>query len=318
MQLDSTADLLTDLKKKKKITIANEQLAALQLKRVLAFNLIPLLAFIVGIIYIWFGWVNTIDIVLLGTIYFLTVVMGITVGYHRLLSHKAFQTNTPIRAMFAILGSIAGQGPPIYWVANHRRHHEYCDKPGDPHSPHANATGSLSGFAGLWHAHFGWLFDGEITNSLVFAKDLIRDPMINFINRYYMGWLILSLIIPGIIEGLVTQTWMGFISGFLWGGLIRLFLSIQSGYIINSMTHSFGTHPFESGDRSTNNIWLSIPTGGDAWHNNHHAFPHSAKFGLKWWQIDLGYWTIRSLELVGLVWNVKVTTPEMMAAKKIA
>ncbi|NER25379.1 MAG: acyl-CoA desaturase [Symploca sp. SIO1C2] len=317
MQLDNATDLLADLKKKKKITIANEQLAALQLKRVLAFNLIPLLGFIVGIVYFYLGWVSTTDMMLLVSIYLLGTI-GITVGYHRQLSHKAFQTYTPLRVIFVMLGCLAGQGPPIYWVANHRRHHEYSDRPGDPHSPNANATGQLSGFAGLWHAHIGWLFDGEITNSLVFAKDLIRDPIINYINRWYMVWLILSLMIPGIIEGALTRSWTGFISGCLWGGLIRFFFSLHSSYMINSINHYLGTHPFDSGDHSTNNIWLSLVTGGDAWHNNHHAFPNSAKLGLKWWQIDLGYWVIRSLELVGLAWNVKVPTPEMIEAKKVA
>ncbi|NER50872.1 MAG: acyl-CoA desaturase [Symploca sp. SIO1A3] len=318
MQLDKTTDISTNLKKKKTITITNDELTALQLQRVLVFNLIPLLGLIVGIVYIWFGWVKILDIILLVTMYALTVVMGITVGYHRLLSHKAFQTHTVIRFIFAILGSIAGQGPPIYWVANHRRHHEFCDQPGDPHSPHANATGKLSGFIGFFHAYIGWLFDGEITNSLVFAKDLIRDPVINQVNRWYMIWLMLGLIIPAVVGGVLTNSWTGLVSGFLWGGLIRLFLSIQSGYLINSVNHSFGTHPFDSRDRSTNNIWLSIPTGGDAWHHNHHTFPNSAQFGLKWWQIDLGYWVIRSLELMGLAWNVKRTPSAMLEAKKLA
>ena len=317
MHLNSTTELFTGSSTRQKITIANDKLAALQWRRVLAFNLITVIGCVVGIIQLWFGWVSRLDMGLLVTMYALMVV-GITVGYHRYLAHKAFQTNTIIRIILTILGSMAGQGPPIYWVAHHRRHHQYTDQPGDPHSPHITGIQNLNGLGGLWHAHIGWLFDREITNSIVFAKDLLRDPVISQVNRWYMSWLLLGLIIPAVLGGVLTNTFTGALSGFLWGGLVRLFFSIQSGYVINSIAHSYGSRPFDTREQSTNNIWLAIPTGGEAWHNNHHAFPNSAKFGLQWWQLDLGYWVIRALEVVGLAWDVKVPTAGMVEAKKFA
>lgn len=314
MQLDSTTELLKGSSKRQKITISNDKLSALQWRRVLTFNLIPLLGCVVGIIQLWFGWVSRLDIWLLVTMYALMVV-GITVGYHRHLAHKAFQTHTIVRVLLTILGSMAGQGPPIYWVANHRRHHQYSDQPGDPHSPHITGIQNLSGLRGLWHAHIGWLFDQEITNSLVFAKDLLRDPVISQVNRWYISWLLLGLILPAVLGGVMTNTLTGALSGFLWGGLVRMFFSIQSGYLINSITHYYGNRPFDTREKSTNNIWLAIPTGGEAWHNNHHAFPNSAKFGLQWWQLDLGYWVIRALEFTGLIWEVKKPNAGMIKAK---
>jgi stearoyl-CoA desaturase (delta-9 desaturase) len=168
---------------------------------------------------------------------------------------------------------------------------------------------------GLWYAHIGWLFVPEITNSLFFAKDLLRDPAIAKVNRLYLVWLLLGLIIPGFVAGLLTYSWTGAISGFLWGGLVRLFLSLHLTYSINSIGHVVGSRLFDTHEHSRNNALLAIPTMGESWHNNHHAFPHSARFGLKWWQIDFGYLVISTLEIVGLAWDVKVPTSSLIQAK---
>lgn len=247
--------------------------------------------------------------------YALTIT-GITVGFHRFFSHSAFQTSNAVKIFLAIAGSMAAQGPVIHWVSNHRRHHQYSDKIGDSHSPHLESIGKFRWLRGLWHAQVGWLFTNEVTNSAMFAKDLLRDPVITKLNHYYLVWLILGLLLPAVIAGVLQQTWMGFISGFLWGGMVRVCLAHHFTWSVNSIMHLFGRRSFETSDRSTNNIWFALPTFGEAWHNNHHTFQNSAKFGLRWWQIDIGYWIINLLEKARLVWDVKIPTKTMIEAKR--
>ena len=255
------------------------------------------------------------EIGLLVSLYILTLV-GISVGFHRLFSHSTFQAHVAVKILLAILGSMACQGPLIYWVSNHRRHHQYSDKPGDPHSPYYIEEEAIDPILGLWHAQVGWTFTHEITNTFLFAKDLLRDSVISKVNQLYYFWVLLGLVIPTVLGGILTGTSMGLLSGFLWGGCIRLFLSYHFTNSINSITHLYGKRPFDTKEQSTNNICLAIPTIGEAWHNNHHAFPNSAKFGLQWWQVDLGYWVIRTLEVFGLAWDVKAPTAGMIEAKK--
>lgn len=190
--------------------------------------------------------------------------------------------------------------------------------PGDPHSPHLYGDGIRGRLHGLWHAHVSWTLDGEITNSMLFAKDLLRDPIITKVNQLQQVWVILGLAIPAVLGGMLTWTWMGAFQGFIWGGLVRVFLGHQFIASGNSIGHAYGNRPFNTDDRSTNNIWLAIPTWGQSWHNNHHALPNSAIVGLEWWQIDLGAWLIRALEFTSLAWNVKVPTADMIKARKAA
>jgi stearoyl-CoA desaturase (delta-9 desaturase) len=317
MQLDNTSqfEALTGLSKKRKITIKSDYLKTPQRLLALAVLLIPLLGSIVAIaIALQFG-IGTVEVALLMSMYALTVV-GITVGFHRHFAHCAFQTNTAVRVILAILGSMACQGPLIYWISTHRRHHQYSDQPGDPHSPCFDQDRYLNPIQGLWHAQIGWTFTHEFTNTLLFAKDLLRDPVLSKVNKLYFVWVLLGLGIPSILGGMLTGTSMGVLSGFLWGGCIRLFLSYHFTNSINSITHLYGNRPFDTREQSTNNVWLAIPTAGESWHNNHHAFPSSVNFGLKWWQIDLGYWVIRTFEKLGLVWDVKTPTAGMINAKK--
>ena len=249
---------------------------------------------------------------------FVITEIGKTVGYHRYFAHKAFKAKQAVRVILAILGSMAGQGPIIASVSVHRCHHQYTDLPGDPHSPHLHGESILGRLKGLWHSHIGWLLNSELPNSLIYAKDLLSDSLLRQVNRLYVMWIFVGLIIPAILGGVFTWTWEGAFQGFIWGGLARLFINVNSGYAINSIGHVYGRHLLNTNDQSKNNIWLAIPTLGEAWHNNHHAFPNSAKFGLKWWQVDLGYWVIRALEIVGLAWDVKAPTVEMIEAKNVA
>ena len=320
MQLDRTTAASiasTTRKPKPKITIKSHKLKTVLRIHALVVLLIPPLASAIAIFIASQTGVGLLEVGLLICMYSLTI-SGITVGFHRHFAHRAFQTNTIVRVILAILGSMACQGPIIYWVSNHRRHHQYSDRPGDTHSPYFQGDKALKGFRGLWHSHMGWMFDHEFTNSFLFAKDLFGDSIISKVNRLYYFWILLGLAIPALLGGVSRGSWMGALSGLLWGGFLRIFLSSQFTFSINSITHLYGSRPFNTSEESTNNIWLAIPTGGEAWHNNHHAFPNSAKFGLKWWQIDLGYWAIRTLELAGLVWEVKVPTTGMIEAKAIS
>lgn len=293
------------------MTIANDYLQTIYRRVALVTVLVPFLGSVVAVESLWNFGIGAVEVGLLLGMYALTT-FGIEVGFHRHFSHHAFQTTTTIRVILAILGSMAAQGGVVYWVAHHRRHHQYTDLPGDPHSPHLHKNS----WRGLWHAHLGWTLEGEVTNSIVFAKDLLRDPVIGRVNQLQQVWVILGLALPTVLGGLLTMTWIGALQGFLWGGLARVFLAHQVINSTNSICHVYGSRPFNSSDRSTNNIWLSIPSWGQSWHNNHHAFPNSAIVGLHWWQIDLGGWVIRLLEKLGLAWNVEVPTASLIEAKK--
>ncbi|MBD2534576.1 acyl-CoA desaturase [Nostoc flagelliforme FACHB-838] len=303
--------------RKNQITIENEQLQELQRRFALAIVLIPFLGSILAIGLLYVSGIGLVEIALLISMYALTTV-GVSVGFHRHFAHRAFKTKQVIRITLAILGSMAAQGPIIFWVATHRRHHQYSDLPGDPHSPRLYEDGIRGHLLGLWHAHVGWLFDSDVTNSVLFAKDLLPDIAIARVNRLYLIWVILGLAIPAVLGGILTGTSIGAFQGFMWGGIVRIFLAHNATWSLNSITHVFGRRSFDSHDYSRNIGWLAILTVGEGWHNNHHAFPNSARFGLKWWQIDQGYWVIRALEVAGMVWDVKVPTAGMIEAKKAA
>ncbi|MCW7539726.1 fatty acid desaturase [Aquabacterium sp. A7-Y] len=254
------------------------------------------------------------DLLMLAAMYVLTII-GITVGFHRGLTHRAFQAGPATRAVLTVLGAMAAQGPPIYWVSNHRRHHHFSDRPGDPHSPLYDEERRLGRWRGLWHAHVAWTFRHRLSNTVVFAKDLIADPLVSRLNRLYFVWVLLGFGLPALAGGLLSGSWRGALTGLLWGGFVRLFLTYHATHSINSITHLFGSRPFNTREQSRNNAWLVLPTGGEAWHNNHHAFPGSAVFGLRWWQLDPGGWVVRGLARLRLIHDVRLTTPEMIAAR---
>jgi stearoyl-CoA desaturase (Delta-9 desaturase) len=296
-----------------RVRITSEYLQKIYRRLSLITVVVPALGTAIAIALLRYLSIGPVEVSLLLIAYALSI-LGIEVGFHRHFSHRAFDASTPLRVLLAILGSMAAQGGVIFWVAHHRCHHQYTDRPNDPHSPHLHDNA----LKGLWHAHVGWTLEGDIPNSMLFAKDLLRDPVIAKIHQYQQYWVLLGLAIPAVVDGLITRSWVGVLQGFLWGGLVRIFLGQQIISSTNSICHVYGGRLFDCGDRSTNNLWLAIPSWGQSWHNNHHAFPSSAIAGLKWWQIDPGSWVVRGLEKLGLVWNVKVPTLSQLEAKKIS
>jgi stearoyl-CoA desaturase (Delta-9 desaturase) len=244
------------------------------------------------------------------------ILIGVEVGFHRHFSHRAFKAHPAVRNTLAVLGSMAFQGPVIWWAATHRRHHAFSDHAGDPHSPHRRPPGLLPFLKGQLHAHMGWLFVPSSTRGAGWDRygyDLYRDRAIFTIHGLYFYWLAAGFVLPGLIAGVVTQTIQGALTGVLWGGFVRVFMMNHMTYwCINSVTHTFGKRPFLAGDRSVNNGWLALPTLGQSWHNNHHAFPASAIMSVHWWQIDVGGWIIRALEILGLAWDVHEPTAELI------
>ncbi|MGK7872424.1 MAG: acyl-CoA desaturase [Xenococcaceae cyanobacterium] len=300
----------------KTITIKSDRLKRQQEIHGITNIILPFLGTIAAVVVAFQVGVSAADIWLFVIMYFLTMI-GITVGFHRHFAHCTFEANQAVRVILAILGSMAAQGPLNYWVATHRRHHKYSDADGDPHSPYVKEDKRFDFLEGLWHSHMGWTFNHELTNTFIFAKDIVREPIMTRISQLYYFWIFLGVAIPALGGGLISGTWMGALTGFLWGGCVRIFLQHHIGFwTIGSVAHLYGTSPFETGDHSRNNIWLAIPTGGEMWHNNHHAFPNTAIFGFEWWQIDIGGWVIRALEKVGLVWELKIPTTAMIEAKK--
>ncbi len=273
---------------------------------------LPALAILIAGWQVWNGSVRPSQLSLAVFLYVATMI-GITVGFHRLLAHRAFQAHEAVCAILIILGSMAAQGPPIYWVSNHRRHHQFGDTVGDPHSPHCRDDRKLGRWAGFWHAHIGWTLTHELTNSAHFCKDLLRNRLVGWINRRYYIWVLLGLLIPTIAGGLMGDPMDGALNGLLWGGGVRIFFSYHLTNSINSVTHMNGYRSFNTPDRSCNNLLLSLPTMGEAWHNNHHAFPGSAIFGLSRWEIDIGGMVVCCLEALGLIKNVRRPSAKAIA-----
>ena len=268
----------------------------------------------------WLSWGGALrwhDLVVLAVAYSLTG-MGITVGFHRLFTHRSFKTTRSLRALFAVLGSMAVEGPVIEWVATHRKHHDFSDRPGDPHSPHADqAPGWRGALRGLAHAHVGWMFRGkDMANPARYARDLVADVDLRFISRTFPLWVVAGLALPFGLGVALTGSVMGGLTGMLWGGAVRIFLLHHATFSINSLCHFFGRAPFGTGDESRNLAWLAPATFGEAWHNNHHAFPTSARHGLGRFQIDPGAWLIAGLERAHLAWDVVRISPERQLAKR--
>ena len=233
---------------------------------------------------------------------------GISVGFHRLGAHRSFEAHSLVKKALYIAGSLSAQGPVVYWVSNHRRHHEKCDKDGDVHSPHVAEDGQqfTNKLAGFYQGHTGWMFRSNPSNPLRYSRNLLEDSDATFVNRHYYVWIALGLFAPGVVTLLVYPSLQGFLLGCLFGGLARLCTVQHVTWAINSWTHMFGRRPYQNGDLSTNAAWLSVPTVGEAWHNNHHAFPYSARLGLEWWQVDLGWALLKTLSIFGLVRDLKV------------
>jgi stearoyl-CoA desaturase (Delta-9 desaturase) len=268
----------------------------------------------------WLAWGGTLhwqDLLVLAVTYTLSG-LGITVGYHRLFTHRSFKTTRTVRTLLAVFGAMAIEGPVIEWVATHRKHHRFSDRPGDPHSPHlGHAPGWRGALRGLGHAHVGWMFRGkDMANPDRYAKDLLCDPDVCFISRTFPLWGIAGLAFPFALGVALSGTLAGGLTGLLWGGAVRVFLLHHVTFSINSLCHSFGRRPFPTGDQSRNLAWLAPLAFGEAWHNNHHAFPTSALHGLRRRQLDPGGWFITGLERCHLAWDVVRISPTRQRAKR--
>jgi stearoyl-CoA desaturase (delta-9 desaturase) len=280
----------------------------------------PIVGLVLAIVMLWHrgpasvGWPEVVA--MLGM--YALAGFGVTIGFHRLLTHRSFEMARSARWVFAILGSVAAQGALIRWCATHRRHHQTSDHDGDPHSPHLHGDGALASLRGMWHAHTGWLFHRDASDTADSVADLLADPAMVWIDRLYFFWVFLGLLVPGVLVGAWTQTWHGAVSGAIWGGLVRICVMQHVTWSINSVCHVWGRRPFRTSDHSANNWICAVLALGEGWHNNHHAFPTSARQGLYWWQFDSSWLVIRALGFLGLARNIRTPSASAMQVKRVS
>jgi stearoyl-CoA desaturase (Delta-9 desaturase) len=271
---------------------------------VYVFVIVPFLALLAAVPIAW-GWgLGWVDVALFVPFYCLAG-LGITVGYHRYFTHGSFKANRALKIALAIMGSTALQGPVIDWVADHRRHHAFSDRDGDPHSPWLFGTGPAALAKGFWHAHMGWLFDRDNTNAQRFAPDLLADEDLVRINRNFVPLTVLSLLSPAVLGGLATLSWQGALSAFFWAGLVRVAFLHHVTWSVNSVCHMIGDRPFAARDKSANFWPLAILSFGESWHNLHHADPTCARHGVRRGQVDISARLIRVFEKFGWATNVR-------------
>jgi len=262
--------------------------------------IVPFLATLFAIWLLWDRAVNWTDLALL-VAFNVIGGLGVTVGFHRMLTHRSFHPHPVVKSILLAFGSMAVEGPALEWAATHIKHHGHSDRDGDPHSP----------VEGFWHAHMGWMFNRSPADPNVYCRNLVKDPIVVFVSRTFILWVVLSLVIPFAIGG-----W----TGLLWGGLVRIFLTHHITWSVNSVCHTFGKREFETRDQSRNEWIVGLLGFGEGWHNNHHAFPRSAFHGLHWWQFDLSGYVIWTLERMNLISDVYRVSPAMRArfsAKKM-
>jgi len=274
---------------------------------------LPLTAFVLAIVK-WHTLSPLSALVQVPVLYFLTVI-GITVSFHRELTHRALTLRPGARYFFAILGSLSVEGGVFSWCALHRKHHQFTDRKGDPHSPHGHGEGVLAVVRGFMHAHCGWFFHESEPSYKKYIPDLMRDEGLVLIDKLFPLWIVVSFALPGFITLAFTHTLRGFIAGAIWGGAVRILFVHHVTWSINSVCHLWGTRPFVTKDKSTNNFFFGYTGGGEGWHHNHHVFPQSARIGLRWWEFDLGWQVIRFLQVLGFVEEVNVPTREQIEAK---
>jgi stearoyl-CoA desaturase (Delta-9 desaturase) len=277
--------------------------------------IVPFVGFLAAVSYAWMrGGIALLDLGLFAAFYLLTG-LGITVGFHRLFTHGSFTAVPWLRATLGVLGCMAVQGPVVSWVADHRKHHRFSDREGDPHSPHLlDDHGLLGTLGGLWHAHVGWLFGAGRSEAETYAPDLLADPVISAIDRYYGLWLLASFALPAALAYLLTGGSLAAALGaFLFAGMARIFLLHHATWSVNSVCHTFGSRAFETRDQSRNHALVGLVGLGEGWHNNHHAFPASARHGLDAGQFDLSWQVIRLFVRLGWVHQVRLPQPERVA-----
>jgi stearoyl-CoA desaturase (delta-9 desaturase) len=282
-------------------------MSALERRITVTAVVLPFLGVLVAIVLLWGGAVTALDLAIMGVMYVL-VGFGVTVGFHRLLTHRSFEASPWVRTTLAALGSMSVQGAVIHWVADHRKHHTFTDEPGDPHSPHTHDAHGVRGvLTGIWHAHMGWLFSrDERASARRFARDLREEPGIVLVDRLFPLIALLGLAIPFAAGfALSGGSLAAGLTALVWGGLVRIFLLHHATWSVNSICHMYGSRPFETGDESRNNWAVALVSLGEGWHHNHHAFPTSAKHGLRPLQLDPSYGVIRLMQAVGLARTVR-------------
>jgi stearoyl-CoA desaturase (delta-9 desaturase) len=277
--------------------------------------LLPFAAFVLAIVLAWGSLVTAEALAIAAAMYVITG-LGITVGFHRLLAHRAFVARPPVRLGLAGIGTMAMMGGPVRWVTNHRKHHAFADEEGDPHSPHLTGMGGFRGaVAGLYHAHLGWIFTGGRASKARYAPDLLDDPIVRFVDRTAGGWVLLGMALPFAAGWAIGGTLEAALVALLWGGPARVFIGHHMTFSINSLCHFMGRRRFDTDDESRNLVWLAPLSLGEAWHNNHHAFPTSAFHGLRRRDVDPGGWLIAGFERLGLVSNVNRVSPDRQRRK---
>jgi stearoyl-CoA desaturase (delta-9 desaturase) len=276
------------------------------------FVFIPFAALVAAVPIAW-GWgLGWTDLGLAAGFY-LVACLGVTVGYHRHFTHRAFKATRGLRVALAVAGGLAAQGPVIGWVADHRRHHAFSDRDGDPHSPWLFGTGPVALARGFWHAHMGWLFERVSTNAERFAPDLLADRDLRVVNRLFPLWVVVSVGLPAVLGGVIAWSWWGAVTALFWAGLVRVAVLHHVTWSINSICHMIGARPFASRDKAANFWPLAILSMGESWHNSHHADPTCARHGVLPGQIDISARVIWIFEKLGWVSDVRWTNPERLA-----
>jgi stearoyl-CoA desaturase (Delta-9 desaturase) len=280
---------------------------------VYVFVFLPLAALVAAVpLAVWVGFLGWSDVVV-AAVFYVVSCLGITVGYHRYFTHGSFKATRCLKIALAVAGSLAMQGPVIKWVADHRRHHAFSDKEGDPHSPwlFGTSTGALA--RGFWHSHTGWLFDRDLTNEERFTPDLLQDSDLRRIDSLFGLWSALTLLLPALLGGLLTWSFWGALTALFWAGLVRVALLHHVTWSINSICHMWGERPFSARDRSANVWWLAVFSMGESWHNLHHADPTCARHGVQKGQVDISAATIRLFERAGWAGEVRWPKPSRLA-----
>ena len=297
-------------------TLHADRLRALQRRYVWLVVVTPFAGLLAAIVSLWGSGIGPIPLAVLGVMYALTI-LGIGVGFHRHFTHRAFECRPAVRWLLAMFGSMAVEGPLIYWVATHRLHHQESDLAHDPHSPRTTGRGVIAALRGLWHAHVGWMFSSPPANALRYAPDLLSDPVSLRANRLYVVFVCAGLLVPAALAGVVTGSRVVFWQTLLWGGLVRVFLVQHVTWSVNSICHRYGQRPYETGDDSCNNQWLALPSFGESWHNNHHAFPSSAWHGIERHEWDISGLVVQTLASAGLAWHVVLPPPTIVERKRV-
>lgn len=265
---------------------------------------LPMLGVAAGVYLIAEGRLTTLDVVLFALMYFVHMV-GITVGFHRHVAHRAFNTSRGVEGALMIAGSMGAQGPLMFWVTTHRRHHRFSDHEGDPHSPNLHGAGLRARLHGLWYAHMPWMLSNESSRWTVFGPDVLRNRRLMYYHRTYPLWVVVGLLIPTALGFAIGQSAEAALGGFVFGGLVRIFVANQAAWCVGSVCHAFGSRPFENEDRSANNWAVAVMTFGEGLQNNHHAFPGSFRHSVSWWEPDLSGWIIAGMAKAGLVWDAR-------------